>query len=558
MPQVPVYNANVQERSLPSPRFDPNATNQATAAGFGTKALYQGSQSLADTIGKIVEKEKESADTVNVMGGLSDLSDWINVRLRKPKEGALFQRKMDAFGLPEKVDEEFQTRMEEISDSLGNDAQRAAFQKSALSYREDMRNTLFRHLENETNAYQKDRFESFLLNEQTSSYLNWDNPDSMQESLNRQHKAIVKYGYDHGWSPDEMDRYVSDASTKTLVSAIGQMVNNDRIDLAQQTMEKYKGMIGPNGAGIEKLVHEGSIRVQASNAADEIFNRALSSQGKAPLETEIRNLIEGYDASPEVKDAIRKNISERQASIKSARQFDSEQRMDRAFQYVQAGQKIPDEMWLNLKPEEQAAITRTRDGIQPMKHSDDFFKLFYMSTDPKRIQEFKEEPLRNYRGLIRDEELDSFLKIQTDLREGKGKADPLLEDWRSDDSIITGVMKELKINEKSPAANEFKRAVAEQQSVSQRQLGRKLTNAELENIAIGFGKKMVTSKGWIWDTEARVFKVNSKDIDLDAIPREDLQIIKKVLKSAGRPVSNDSIKELYLRQLKDKTIRGGK
>lgn len=540
MPLVPSYNSNIQEQGIPSARIQSTATAEAFGGG---KAGVDPFKDVSETVVKIAYEEKKRYDQVAVQNydtKLSKLETDIQTKASQMKG-------KDALGVQDFIDEEWQKGKSALDETLNNDQQRAAAYRLAGKRYESLYKFGLTHSTAETAKYELDSTKSAVAVYQNEAAVNYQNPERVVDSLNRQVTVLTDYASKHGLigSP-QFEEAVSDATGKTHQIVINQMLSSHQDLAAKKYFDEFKGELGQYRDNVQKQVEAGSLRGESQQIVDSYFKKELS-------DTEVQDEIRSIE-SPELRDAVSDRY-QHQRSIQSQIQKQAyESTTNDLFNVIDQTKSIDsvvtDPRWASLSHEDKKKMRSYAKDLQEgnlvEKNSDEYYYLLRMaSEDPK---EFTSKNLLMFKPDVEGSQLTHLMELQRNLNEKKAKGEEILGGIRSKTSIVDGVLKEMKIppnpkpgTKDAKRANDFRRLVDEEVVSRERQTGKKITNDELDIISKKLGKDVVTQKRSFW------FDKTKKEFELDVsdIPSVDLGQIDSALKQMNLPITDSLRLKLY-------------
>lgn len=252
MPVVPIPRYNPSE-SVSGPSVNPavlpsvRQTPDAPVAAFGASDLTPATNVAAAAISKVAEEARTKANAVAVQDAENKLSA-LHTDLQFGKDGAMLKKGKNALGLYESVKERWDKGSQDISTSLSNDDQRAAFSKISSNYWQNLDTNIQRHTATELQSYAAETYESGLKNQQTLAAANSFDPKQIGESVARQHGIVRKMAAQFGKGEDWITEKTKEATGNTYVEVVKAMLANDQTKTARGFFEKNKQAIISSGS----------------------------------------------------------------------------------------------------------------------------------------------------------------------------------------------------------------------------------------------------------------------------------------------------------------------
>lgn len=563
MPQVPAQPGFLQESALPQISENPNAASITSFGGAQGVNPYEAISGLGQAAERIGEAEKKRADDTQTQIGQGKIITLKNKMLYGDAEtpGLLMKKGQDAFGILDQGQEIWSKGVQNIRDSLSNDDQKLMLDKIANHYWNESSTEMNRHMATQVQQVRKDTFDAGVQVNRDDAIQNYQIPGKIEESLGVQRTLLLDHAQDLGIKPgsDEFRALDLDIKSKTHAGIVERMMNNGQDLEAKKYFEDNRDEFsGPDLLKVEKVVEEGSARGESQRIVDGILSRDLSSQDAL---SEIRGI-----ENPKVRDEAYsryKNEIETQKALTRDQQEKQYEAVSQIVEQTKSRDSIPIEQWLSLAPAERSAvdsrIKQLNSDIQPPANSETFYTLRTMAATPELQDDFRKENLLTYKGKVTDPELRNLIDLQTSLRKGDGKADPLLNGYRSSQEIVNDTLKSLSINPNAKAGtsaaknvNRFRQMVDEQINLKQAETGKKVSTQDVQDISDMLATKIVKDRGFLFDSHARLFELDRNtpfQIDASEIPRGERIKIEDALRSRNLPVNDKTVTDLYLRKL---------
>lgn len=566
MPQVPIYNKpQVQQAGLSNAKNSVQASEEAYGGGASAARVTEAAQGLIGSASKFVEQEKAKADDTASQAAYADLMRRKQRLLFDPKEGALNRRGKDAFGVADEFGVKFDKEADDIASTLSSPAQRDMFAKIRSQQRVDLTGDLERHTMGESRKFEEETTASAISAARDEAVLNYAKPGAVESNINLQRSLILDHAQKNGKDAQVVQQELSKITSQTHSAVIERMLATGRDQDAQAYFATNKASITHGIADVEKVLEAGSMRGESQRQSDAIV--AQHSDMGAAL-TEARKI-----ADPKIRDATTERVKDYFAQQKSAERQQREDLMIAGGNAIdQTGDffSIPDKERALLSPSEKASLMayakHKREGTEPEANGERYYDLKTLAATPAARSKFLQMNLREHIGDLTKSEMHEMISIQTSLREKDGKADAILDGYRSDQQIVKDGLLAAGISatpKKGTADAEkvaaFHAKVDQQLAVWQKQNGKKAPNEVVQSIVDNLLIKGVTEKGTFWDTKKRAFELapgENLDISATDVPRSERSKIEQALKKRGIPVSDERIKELYSRKLQGTVLSG--
>lgn len=242
-----------QVRGLPDGSINP-ATPQGS---FGPDLTGVG-----NAVTDMALKARERADTAQVMEADSALTEFENTALYDPEAGALNQRGKNAFDVPERVMQDFDTRVTEIRSNL-NGRQVQAFDRLVAQRRQQMDRALQRHVASEIGTYEQQQADSLIAGSQVTAANYYNDPERLKIELGRQRGTIMARSADMGWSPEKTRLEITKAESATHGAVIDRMAANDPSAAIRYYAQHGPEMTPSDRTAYDKVMRETRTRYTA-------------------------------------------------------------------------------------------------------------------------------------------------------------------------------------------------------------------------------------------------------------------------------------------------------
>lgn len=558
MPLVPSYNSNIQEQGIPSARIQSTATAEAFGGG---KAGVDPFKDVSETAVKIAYEEKKRYDQVAVQDydtQLSKLETDIQTKASQMKG-------KDALGVQDFIDEEWQKGKSALDETLNNDQQRAAAHRLAGNRYESLYKFGLVHSTTETARYEKDSTDSAVGTYQNEAALNYQNPERIKDSLNRQVAVITDYASKNGLigSP-QFEEMISNVTAKTHEIVLHRMIDNGQDRMASEYFNQVKDHLGDRLVPVEKLVEDGSTLGSAQRNANDYITRGLTS---IQALDEISKIEE-----PKLQKATRQEYELQSSAIEKAQkdqQFEFFQKLSRGVEI--SGTLPPQTDFLKLSLEQRNAIysqlKRQNENDKVPANGPTYQKYLAMATTPETRNQFTDTNIfdPSIAEKMTKSEFEDLKKKWSGLRE-------------KDSSTTTAILDYMDANEKikrntlKKAGIDFdsKNYVQEQQKLNfdaewarrlkqkQDELGRDLNSNEVQEIADNFATQIVIKRGIFGNQTDSLINITPQDIDIiekdlniNDIPVRIRERLAAAYKKNNVEMTDEALKRSYIQGLRE-------
>lgn len=563
MPQVPRYGEPRTTISpLPNVATPSPAPIEAFGGGQAASNVGRAAQNIGTAALDIYAQEKQIADDAFSFNANSRLTEKKNDLLWNPKTGAYTRKGSGSFGVVEEYETEFNKAASDVENEANNEVQRQMVQRIKESNRVELRGNLERHVFQESQKFYDDSVENGIIQTRNDGVLNFQTPGKIQESIDLQRAAIVSHAANRGLPPEFVSVAVKDATSKTHVGVIRQMLISKNDIGAQEYYEKEKGSFTPEDhSRIESEVREGFIRGDARRRSDEILAGA-KDRGEA-LEA-VRD-IKNTDVQAETRRRVNEYYED-QARVKRETEEKIFQQASNVIEQTQDRTSIPESVWLSLSVSERNALDararQLREGVQPVTDWEEYYNLKSIASIPATRDKFLKTNLLIHRPKMADPEFKELVSLQASLRAGDESAEKQLDGYRTDAQIVNDELASAGIDPtpkpgkpQSKQVALFRSMVDKEIATMQSRTGKKATNADVQQIVDNLLIKGSVRGGLFnlfFPIKKFIFEAEPGEvlaIDVKEIPRAERLKIEDALHRKGIPATDTVVIELYKRKI---------
>lgn len=229
MPTVPRVDAfQVAQTALPQTRI--SAPEVPDVGGQQTQRLAQASQQLGDAAGRVAADIAQQANQIRVDDALNRTKETA-LRLTYDKDagytnikGLTALERPDGKALSDEYAENLQKQIDEVSSTLGNDVQRAAFISQAGGMLNTFRGQIMQHEAQEFKTYELSTSEGIQNTALREIGLSWNNPEAINMAMERikaeTYRQAQLLGKSAEWQEATSRKMISNAHKVALMSAL--------------------------------------------------------------------------------------------------------------------------------------------------------------------------------------------------------------------------------------------------------------------------------------------------------------------------------------------------
>lgn len=609
MPRVRTYGARrVGTAPIPGVRKTAAETPLSTGAGFEAARAETGQQIAgigegvarmgASLFGQIQQQERDRADDVALLEASNALARWEQDALYSDT-GAFSKQGKDSFGLPETVNADFETFAGAVAKTMTTPRQQAAFARERANRGLNLSATIHRHVRGERNAFEASELQEGVKNGVNAAIANALDPRRVAEELKGLTGRIALHGPRAGMSPEAVKSMVLGAQTDVHVGVINNLLANEKDKAAAIYFEEVKEQIaGDKLDELTKAIEVGGRKREAQRIADEV----LLAGGTL---TEQREKVRASVEDPEVRADVMGRL-EHEAAVRARE--DQDRREGDALTATnlveQTGRfdAIPADLLSRLPSGLRSSLRsyalQKAKGVPIETDLPTYYALMQQAAGAPghgTPADFAAQNLLNYRHKLDDTEFKELASLQLALRQGdRRKADEDgLAGFRTKNEILENTLTqygiETRASEQTPAE---KAAIAQLQRMLDLRVeaaqasGQKVTNVEIQqtldellsqgsdvpgswwNIwpgvaggaAVGGGAGAVVGGplsavagvivgGVAGGAASSRGTVRTRLIDLTItdVPAAERRTIEADLRKRGRPVTDVTVLDLYLK-----------
>lgn len=562
MPTVPTYGTpKVDRAALPGFRVSTGAPSEAfqPAPPVDMRAAQQ-------VLGDYIADNKKKADTLAVTDAESQLADAETTLLYDPKTGLLNRHGKDAFNVGQEFDESWQQHVSDISNSLGNDDQKAAFSIASKQRHSDVNRVIQHHVSNEIANYDNQTTESAVSNERNTAIASYNDPERIDLAIQRQAKWLAERGRRLGLPDEQVAEQINQAVSQTHVGIISRMLANEEDLNAKAYYDKHKIEIsGADTVNVEKSLEEGSARGESQRQADQIVRKYPDRASALEQVDKIKD--------PKVRDMTEERVN---SFFSRKRQALIEMREDLYMQSTNiidghpgtpARTVVPPHIWSKLTLEQRNALeNRAQGGDMP---NNDKVWLEFLDLRPSLLgkmsqAEFETKYWSHLDSQHRERAAAQWSVARDAIEKGHTRNAQLSSTLDFNKRVALTLRNSGFISATKPIGKlskeqaglytKFEQEAAariEDFELTQLQGKRKSTGAEKQKIMDELLiNKVFLDKNFRADPEVPLFYVqeeqqNQAYVPLDKIPQTDVDYIKGLIRRSGTPLTNRKIERAF-------------
>lgn len=532
---------------------------ETQADDFSAKMLMSVGDKIGqagDTLNKVFREEENRINTLAAEEAFNKLRES-QINLTVGENGFAKKQSGDAVNQPilkEYVDK-FNLSAKEIEGGLKNDKQVELFRRRARISGIQLKQEILNHVTKEQGVYSAQVFKGTLDVETQNAVARYQDQNGVAVSLERINAAVKVESDRNGWPPEVEETARANAFSKVHRGVIERMLaNDDDISATEYYKENKKQISGPDGRDsveIEKALEIGSTRGEAQRNADKLVTGKLldDAMQKADKISDVK-----------VRQETKKLIRQHYADIESAQNQELELTFEGAAKVAYETRDInkvsPAVLAkLTAKPEYLSIVNALASSDDIKTNWESYYKLKTMAASDS--SQFTGTNLLEHRDKLGDPEFKELVSIQTSLKKGDDKD---IAGFRTAKQVVDDSLAAAKIDptpkpgsQDATKAAEFRRQVDMRIASLQDEKKAKLTPVEVQAVVDSMIVEGVTQKRWWWtDVKKRAFEVKpgeSFEVGYEDIPQSERSKIEAALKGRNIPVTEESVKGLYMKKL---------
>lgn len=536
MPTVPGYEtpdvnvrplAGVEERSIASPELFGAGARQMSETG---RAFSEAGRNVTE-IGIDIQRRENAAKLFTAESAALD--EWM------PVDQELRQtRGLNAIGSTKKATEAWAKIEEKYAGTLDNDVQRQLFKRSTGDMRRRSLNSISQHEAEQQFTAVADGAKASAINETNFAAAHANDPALVMQAKQRGADRIDAGSKLLGDAPETAEAKRADYLTNFHKQIIQSLVGPSP-DAAKAYFDANKEEIaGMDRESVENLLKTGAIRKTSQDTADYVMGKGMSeAEGIAYVRSK-------YSGEEEEQGVI--EVKTRFHEGQAARENSQKNAADQAFQiYAKAGRlsAIPAATWNAMDGQVQLSLKKQAQlDAQEKDAVTNWDRYYQLRTIAKADPDFfKDYDLRKDFGQLGKAQRESLIDLQSKASDPKKIASV-----RSLDSQIAASMAgQLSGDDAKIAEDKIREAINAEQQRTDKEMNETERQKFIDRMLMQ--GEVLSGHFYMNDPNKRVYQVSELERkQFQAfIPNAQRQQIISALKAKGRPVTEDSIIDLY-------------
>lgn len=444
---TPKYEQQVASTAQPGVRVSDNAPIEALGGLSAAPAVAD----FSAHVRQIAAEEKQKADDAATQDAYVRSTAARNKAIYDPKTGVLAYRGKDAGQAPDKVLPAFDSEMEDIQNSLGNEAQRAAFSKIRAQQRQELNSKIASHVYSEAEGVADASFKASVGTAIDDAVLNYRDPGKVAGSKSILRATIMDRAAKLGWDADITRQAVEQAVSQMHKGIVFRELANNKDQAARAWFEKSRGEVtGADATAIEAQLKTGENIGNGARVANDLLHK-FSDEAQA-----LEALREGHadkDYYQHARQQLQQGFDDRR--LRNHQAYGAT--LDGALsKFDQGGMPSFYEMG-QLSQTDQRMIEKMA-GMRAkgqVVHTDDveFLKLKRMAgADPEK---FKRLHLGQYRDCLAPTEFNDLREWQLGLGQQKPETTEAVNGFMSTQQLVKETLSANGIDEKKAGDKDY-------------------------------------------------------------------------------------------------------
>lgn len=543
MPKVIQYQTDqVTQAPIADTRSSLRSTPDDFGAGVG-RAVNQ----LGNTVGKIAVDMQLRENETLAREKFTQFERDIVSRHSNPDTNYFRRSGRDAYLSLDDEKAEVDRLANRYLDETDNPAQRARLGELLNNRKNRLFESYGRHSEKSLLAWENSQNEFAAKTAIESAISNPYSPDVFT-NLERGRMEIYALNKRNGASEEEIGFKVDAYENQFHKSMVAAMIQDNPRDARNYYTLNKDDMLADTRVAVEKELESAELLQSAQEQADLIMEKAtLEGADPVKLASEITD--------PDLRKNTESLVRIYQADAERHRKQVERQQSDAAWDAV-INDPRPESIPKAVSSTQRMKMLKYIQGVASGKGIDtnweQYYKLAKMAGDPATRQQFKDLDLNQYRPVLGNAELKSFMNLQAGLAKGDDKTKLKLDELYSNKQVIDGLLKSADIDTNPKVGTDDAKRLAkwrqyidfQVEQIKAQNGGTIDKRTYLDTVTRALQEVIIDEGSFFDDTKLR-FEVDQADIG--DVPEADRNEIIAALKTMNQPVTEQNIKAWYFR-----------
>lgn len=377
MPTVPRYDSfQATPTTQPQARFD--APQMVDTAGRQAQQTGQALLSAGGQVGQVALDMQNDANKVRIDDATNQAvkldTDLRAEMLQLQGKNAL--ERPDGMSLADEYGKKLKDGIDQITQGLGNDAQKQAFGHVASDISSRLYSLASGHMVKQQEAYQKDVWATTIETARDRAVLLWADTNERANALGAIRATTNAMAKKYGMDKDSADRAYTEAASPLHVGVIKAMITADHADQAQQYYQDNSAdMTLQARAQVQTQIADASSSQQAETGADEVWAKLGPKDATDPvrqfdMEQQLR---EQFKDSPDTLKKAIAGLRERSAAFNAQQGEIRAGGINDVWGMIDAGAGMRtvrnSQAWLNMPEKDRHDIMKTLESEAAVRSS---------------------------------------------------------------------------------------------------------------------------------------------------------------------------------------------
>lgn len=472
MPKVPIYDSfQAAPSALPQARI--SAPELPDVAGQQAQQMGQGMARAGDAVGRMALDAIQQANQVRLNDAMNKA---VQAKLRltyDPNAGFVHLKGDAALTRPDNkpLDVEYGEKLNQeigaIEQSLGNDAQRAAFRQQTSELAMGFQSSLTRHVAAEFGNYQVGVQQGTISTAQQQMGLAWGDAEALAQSQNAIKAATAEQGRIRGWAGQQTQAAMIEALSPGHTAVVSSAIDAGKLDYAREYLKQANAELTPQARlQLTKTLEAGDFETRTQGYTEKYLAEAGGDTAKALALA--REKLTGKE-----EDAVVRRINALDAEQVALRERAQRTAADEAWRYVAAGKAPPPSVIAAMDGRDAVQIRKAlSEGPTARTDPSVYYALTLAAVnDPG----FVKEDLRRYADKLTPGDFKHFVDLQAKASK-PGDAEQVATVAQQKDAVI----KSLQL--KGEKAGIFMQQADRALFAAQQEKGKALNQAERQQV----------------------------------------------------------------------------
>lgn len=553
MPRVPISNRQVAER--PFQAVQKTASLPVAQRVQGLESLGNSLVNLEKSLNNEQEAAKAQAYKLELDSFKNDLRNKKNQLLHDKEFGYTNTRGRQALDSFDSKQKEYDDYINERLGSLKNEEIKQLASIEAQPFKTEYSLNLNQHAGKEHESLKDQTYIATLESLKDDAILNSGDASKLGETLGRLSKEVDAYGKRKGMDAAAINELKTQKKSEVHLGLINRFINNGDDLTAQTYLNQFsKDMDADSVMKAEGILRTASIKGESQRIVDEAMKLGKGYQESIDYVRE-----KAGAKGPEVVDAATTRFKDRYNEKKFAEKEQDREAFQSAMDQLDEMKTLdhlpPEEM--NRLSEKKKSVLRKvhsliAKGVEPKTDPVIYQDLILKASTPELQQDFLQVDINEYAHKLSTADRKQLLGMRKAIVNKDGSYDDKFGKILSDSAVINQVLDEIGVSrDNKDDRAKFTNLVMEQAVAWERVNKKTIPNDELNKIANRFGMKVVTDKGFLWDSTKRLYEAEEfEGIKFNDIPARDRQLLQESMQRSNIPFSEATAEKIYIDFLK--------